>query len=79
MFDTPRAMLALRKAETLQAMLEAYMLKLRQNWEQLDEDEQAPVEAKYDDAKSRLYGLIDKADDLCADLRGLMETISGDY
>lgn len=70
-FDKPRLLLALDRAERLEALLEAHVLKIDQNFKALTEAEQDEADGARGDIVSRLYRLIGTADDLREGLHDL--------
>ena len=70
-FDKPRLLLALDRAEKLEALLKAHVLKIEQNFEALPEAEQEAVDSARSDIVSRLIRLIGMADDLREGLHDL--------
>lgn len=70
-FDKPRLMLALDRADKLEALLKAHVLKIEQNFEALPEAEQEAVDSARSDIVSRLLRVIGMADDLREELLSL--------
>lgn len=77
-FDKPRLMLALSRGESLQGKLEAHLQKTQDAYSSLSEAEQEVVEVAYEDFVSLMHDIIGSAEDLNANIRGLLSYLDED-